>query len=116
MVCPSSIFTEWQKKAEEISGCILIPGYLGPEEQLNLLTSALTEYTLPPNPLSLSTHYDLPPDLFRTYTTSPSTPVPTLFSKLPPNEQEAIRAREREIGHRITKESKSGAEVGYEKI
>ena len=97
-------------------GCILIPGYLNSSEQVDLLTSALATYTLPPNPLSLSTHYDLPPDLFRTYITNPAYKVQTLFSKLSPDQQEAIRTREQEIGHRVTKESKSGSEVGYDKI
>jgi alkylated DNA repair protein alkB family protein 1 len=97
-------------------GCILIPGYLEASEQLNLLTSALSTYTLPPNPLSLSTHYDLPPNLFKTYITDPEYKVQTLFSKLSSIEQEAIRAREQELGHRVIKESKSGSEVGYEKI
>jgi alkylated DNA repair protein alkB family protein 1 len=97
-------------------GCILIPGYLNPSEQADLLTSALSTYTLPPNPLSLSTHYDLPPDLFRTYITEPEYKVQTSFSKLSPDQQEAIRTREQEIGHRVTKESKPGSEVGYEKI
>ncbi|TYJ56485.1 alkylated DNA repair protein AlkB [Cryptococcus floricola] len=41
-------------------GCILIPGYLSKEEQLTYALESLAEYTLPPNPLSLSTHYDLP--------------------------------------------------------
>jgi len=97
-------------------GCILIPGYLNPSEQVDLLTSALATYTLPPNPLSLSTHYDLPEDLFGTYITNPESKVQTLFSELSPDQQEAIRAREQEIGHRLIKESKSGSEVGYEKI
>jgi alkylated DNA repair protein alkB family protein 1 len=97
-------------------GCILIPGYLNPSEQVDLLTSALSTYTLPPNPLSLSTHYDLPPNLFGTYMTDPEYKVQTLFSKLSPDQQEAIRTREQEIGHRVNKESKSGSEVGYEKI
>lgn len=94
----------------------MIPNYLDGQEQLNLLKSALGEYTLPPNPLSLSTHYDLPQDLFHTYTTAPHTQVPTLFSKLSLEEQESIRKREQEIGHRTTKETPVGAEVGYEKI
>jgi alkylated DNA repair protein alkB family protein 1 len=89
---------------------------LNPREQLDLLRSALTEYTLPPNPLSLSTHYDLPPDLFKTYTTAPHTKVQPLFSKLSSSEQESIRSREQKLGHRTGKDAKSGAEVGYEKI
>jgi alkylated DNA repair protein alkB family protein 1 len=97
-------------------GCILIPSYLNPAEQVDLLTSALATYTLPPNPLSLSTHYDLPEDIFETYITDPERKVQTLFSRLSPEQQEGIRAREQEIGHRVSKESKSGSEVGYEKI
>jgi len=99
-----------------VKGCILIPNYLDGQEQLNLLKSALGKYTLPPNPLSLSTHYDLPQDLFQTYTVAPHTQVPTLFSRLNPAEQESIRKREQEIGHRTTKETPVGSEVGYEKI
>jgi len=101
---------------ELMVGCILIPHYLDHSGQVDLLTSALAEYTLPPNPLSLSTHYDLPDDLFGTYIANPEYKVQTLFSKLSSAEQEAIRGREQEIGHRVTKESKSGSEVGYEKI
>lgn len=48
-------------------GCILIPGYLDSNAQLDLAKAALAEYTLPPNPLSLSTHYALPPNLFGMY-------------------------------------------------
>lgn len=47
---------------------------------------------------------------------NPESQVRTLFSKLSPKEQEDIRAREAEIGHRVSRDSKSGAEVGYEKI
>jgi alkylated DNA repair protein alkB family protein 1 len=97
-------------------GCVLIPNYLDGQEQLKLLQRALGRYTLPPNPLSLSTHYDLPQNLFHTYTTSPQTLVPTLFSKLPLAGQESIRKREQEIGHRTTKDTPAGSEVGYEKI
>jgi hypothetical protein len=48
--------------------------------------------------------------------TKPETQVQTLFSKLAPNEQEAIRAREQVLGHRTTQDSKAGSEMGYEKI
>ncbi|OCF45336.1 alkylated DNA repair protein AlkB [Kwoniella heveanensis CBS 569] len=56
-------------------GCILIPQYLSIDQQLELLHSALAEYTRPPNPLSISTHYDLPPNLFDLYATAPNTLV-----------------------------------------
>ncbi|KAJ9091867.1 hypothetical protein QFC21_007065 [Naganishia friedmannii] len=54
-------------------GLIYIPKYLSPEAQLRLMRSSLEEYTLPPNPLNLSTHYVLPPDfsLFGTYAQHP---------------------------------------------
>lgn len=44
-------------------GLIYIPQYLSPAAQLRLAQSSLQEYTRPPNPLNLSTHYVLPPDL-----------------------------------------------------
>ncbi|WRT64267.1 alkylated DNA repair protein AlkB [Kwoniella shivajii] len=56
-------------------GCILIPQYLSVNDQLNLVHSSLAEYTLPPNPLSLSTHYDVPKNLFELYATEPNSPV-----------------------------------------
>ncbi|KAJ9115967.1 hypothetical protein QFC22_005110 [Naganishia vaughanmartiniae] len=54
-------------------GLIYIPKYLSPEAQLRLMRSSLEEYTLPPNPLNLSTHYVLPPDfsLFGQYVKDP---------------------------------------------
>lgn len=54
-------------------GCILIPEYLSAEQQLDIAEAALSRYTLPPNPLSLSPHWDLPIDLFSTYSTTPET-------------------------------------------
>jgi alkylated DNA repair protein alkB family protein 1 len=50
-----------------IVGCVLLPNYLTSQGQLRLAEEALSTYTLPPNPLSLSTHYDLPPNLFELY-------------------------------------------------
>ncbi|WVQ77070.1 alkylated DNA repair protein AlkB [Cryptococcus sp. DSM 104548] len=41
-------------------GCVLIPGFLSKGQQMSYALQSLAEYTLPPNPLSLSTHYDLP--------------------------------------------------------
>lgn len=99
-----------------LEGCILIPQYLNPEDQLSLLTSALSEYTLPPNPLSLSTHYDLPPNLFDLYTRSPATPVQSLFSSLSEEEQREVRVRESSRGARKVKDTESGSVLGYTEI
>lgn len=44
-------------------GLIYIPQYLSPAAQLRLAQSSLAEYTNPPNPLNLSTHYVLLPHL-----------------------------------------------------
>ncbi len=52
------------------TGCVLIPGYLSAGQQLNLLESALAKYTLPPNPVSIDTHYAVPPNLFDLYASS----------------------------------------------
>lgn len=68
-------------------GLVLIPGYLNESEQLDLVRSSLSEYTRPPNPLSLSTHYVLPtspdqPSLFDLYVHQPETEIPSIASKL----------------------------------
>jgi alkylated DNA repair protein alkB family protein 1 len=95
----------------------LIPRYLDPEEQLDLLKSALSEYTLPPNPLSLSTHYSLPSNLFNTYTSAPETIVPSIFTSLPPDEQAAIKEREAQgYDTRKINDTLPGGVVGYENI
>lgn len=99
-------------------GCILIPQYLSPSSQLQLLHSALTSYTLPPNPLSLSTHYLLPPDLFGLYTHAPDTVVQPIFASLPPEIQERIQLEVEKGGHspRTLNETEAGSTVGYEEI
>lgn len=68
------------------SGLLLIPGYLNETEQLALVRSSLSEYTCPPNPLSLLTHYVLPKSnetsLFSLYASDPETLVPSIASTL----------------------------------
>ena len=59
---------------------MLIPGYIEPLDQLILLTKSLQEYTLPPNPLSLSTHYDLPPNLFELFANGSEQVIPPLIA------------------------------------
>jgi alkylated DNA repair protein alkB family protein 1 len=64
----------------------LIPGYLSEIEQLALVRSSLSQYTCPPNPLSLSTHYVLPKSdetsLFSLYASDSETLVPSIASTL----------------------------------
>ena len=101
-------------------GCILIPRYLDSESQLKLLHSALTRYTLPPNPLSLSTHYALPQDLFSLYAeesneeTQPlhqlRPETPTLASSVSSHSTTSTKTS------RTTIETEPGAVVGYEEI
>ena len=83
---------------------------------MSLLRSALAEYTLPPNPLSLSTHYSLPADLFSLYTHYPSTTVPSLFQSLSPEEQYAAREREGKNGQRKVNDTLAGSVLGYKEI
>lgn len=102
---------------ELTTGCILIPGYLGPSAQETLLTSALAEYTRPPNPLSLDTHYALPPDLFALYSTSPETPVAPRHLELDEDERRA-RAEEaqRTAGVRPLIETAPAFTMGYDEV
>lgn len=64
----------------------MIPGYLSEIEQLALVRSSLSQYTCPPNPLSLSTHYVLPKSdetsLFSLYASDSETLVPSIASTL----------------------------------
>ncbi|CAD6576720.1 MAG: hypothetical protein TREMPRED_001751 [Tremellales sp. Tagirdzhanova-0007] len=95
-------------------GCVYIPRYLTPARQLDLLESALTIYTLPPNPLSISTHYALPPNLFELYASSPRhsiQPLHSMRSKLEPRQE---RLRSREMRHTV--ETEPTAVVEYQEI
>ena len=96
------------------TGCVYIPRYLTPARQLDLLESALTIYTLPPNPLSISTHYALPPNLFELYASSPRhsiQPLHSMRSKLEPRQE---RLRSREMRHTV--ETEPTAVVEYQEI
>jgi alkylated DNA repair protein alkB family protein 1 len=54
--------------------------------------SSLSRYTRPPNPLSLSTHYDLPPNLFELYQSQAPQLIRPLFDTLDAVDQETVRA------------------------
>ncbi|ORX36067.1 hypothetical protein BD324DRAFT_630043 [Kockovaella imperatae] len=97
-------------------GCILLPGYLDNEAQLDLLEAALSQYTLPPNPLSISTHYDLPPNLFEMYANESKELIPTLAPCAEtPESTGKEKPAERWIG-RKTVDTPAGHVVGYEEI
>ena len=99
-----------------------MPRYLNESEQLVLLRSSLNEYTCPPNPLSLSTHYVLPkadqPSLFDLYTSDPEALVPSIASTLlaadspepspTPSSSSAVK--------RQLIQNEAAAEEGYESI
>jgi len=107
------------------TGCVLIPGYLSVDAQLNLAKAALAEYTLPPNPLSLSTHYALPPNLFKMYAedsnelvlplhatrTDSSTDGAPMKEEFPKDDQPKAKCTGRK-----TVETEPGAVMGYDEI
>ena len=96
------------------------------DEQLYLLEEALSQYTLPPNPLSLATHYDLPPNLFQLYAEESDQLIPSLASRRPSqtvsNSGSAsdlsappVHTPKPYVG-RKTIETPAGHVVGYEEI
>lgn len=93
-------------------GCLLIPQYLSQSEQLNLLESALARYTLPPNPLSLSTHYELPPDLFELYIHNSS----QLIEPIHPAQERSHTGEIRSGNTRQTIDTEAASVLGYEEI
>ncbi|WVR05994.1 alkylated DNA repair protein AlkB [Kwoniella sp. DSM 27419] len=95
------------------TGCVLIPGYLSASAQLDLLHSSLTEFTLPPNPLSLTTHYDLPPDLFNLYTTASDTLINPKHLNQP--KEERVNSRATNEGRRLI-ETEPASVLGYDEI
>jgi len=103
-----------------IVGCILIPGYLAPKSQLDLLKAALSEYTLPPNPLSLSTHYALPDDLFQQYMRESQDLVITLHQGQPDTPTSAksstVTNSSSSSSSRTTIGTEPDAVVGFEEI
>ena len=100
------------------AGCILIPGCLDEEQQLEYLEKALAEYTLPPNPLNLSTHYDLPSNLFQLYAEQSNTLIRplTLTHRESPSAPEASAepSYEQTSWGRKTVETPAGHVVGYD--
>ena len=98
-------------------GCILIPHCLDNDTQLELARAALADYTRPPNPLSLSTHYDLPPDLFERYVRHSPDLIPPLYASLSAEGREKARLAALENqGPRKVIETLPGAVAGYEQV
>jgi alkylated DNA repair protein alkB family protein 1 len=88
----------------------LIPRYLTPEHQLELLESALARYTLPPNPLSIDTHYKVPPNLFEHYASSSPSKIEPLYKTRRRPE------KSRSTGARQTIETEPASVLGFEEI
>ncbi|RSH92775.1 hypothetical protein EHS25_008221 [Saitozyma podzolica] len=100
-------------------GCLLIPRYLSPAEQLRLSQSALAEYTRPPNPLSLSTHYilpDTPPYLFERYAAADPAPVYPRYDALDHEQRSQVDLALTLGGSRRTIDTLPGSVLGYEEI
>ncbi|RXK40273.1 alkylated DNA repair protein AlkB [Tremella mesenterica] len=98
-------------------GCILIPQYLSPSQQLQLSQSALEQYTLPPNPLSLSAHYVLPPNLFHLHSIDSPLLIKPIYSTLSEEEKErALIAQERAGGNRTMVDTKPEVVVDFEDV
>ncbi|WWC58473.1 alkylated DNA repair protein AlkB [Kwoniella dejecticola CBS 10117] len=94
-------------------GCILIPNFLPIDKQLDLLHASIAEYTQPPSPLSVSTHYTVPPNLFQLYSEHPDHVVQpkhlTLGSKQVGGPENAPRPRK-------TVETEPASVIGYDEI
>lgn len=97
-----------------MKGCILIPGYLDPEGQAYLALAALARYTRPPNPLSLTTHYNLPLNLFELYQQRIDQLIHPKYAALDKAAQAAIKSAPRPT--RTIVDSASGQELGVEGI
>lgn len=94
---------------------MLIPQYLDAAEQLQLLESALFEYTRPPNPLSLDTHFALPPNLFELYATAPDTPVPPKHLDLAAEEKARLEAETQRTRRELI-ETAPASQIGYDEV
>jgi alkylated DNA repair protein alkB family protein 1 len=95
----------------------LIPRYFDGAQQEALLTASLAEYTRPPNPLSLDTHYALPPNMFELYASAPDTPVLPRHLELDETER-AARAEEaqRTAGTRPLIETAPAFTMGFDEV
>ncbi|OCF55339.1 alkylated DNA repair protein AlkB [Kwoniella mangroviensis CBS 10435] len=96
-------------------GCILIPKFLSISEQLHFLHSSLAEYTLPPNPLSLSTHYDLPSNLFELYTHDPDTAVQPKHRTIPASQTRSSATSDVPKSRTLI-ETEPASVIGYDEI
>lgn len=80
-----------------------------------MLLAALASYTLPPNPLSLDTHYAVPPNLFSLYATHPEHLVPPRHTQLE-EEEKASHAAAAGTGRRTGIETAPAAAIGYDEV
>ncbi|BEI80096.1 hypothetical protein CcaverHIS002_0106250 [Cutaneotrichosporon cavernicola] len=98
-------------------GCVLIPGHFDTAAQEALLTASLAEYTRPPNPLSLDTHYALPINMFELYASAPDRPVLPRHLELDEDER-ASRTEEaqRTAGTRPLIETAPAFTMGFDEV
>ena len=90
---------------------------MSPDNQLDLVKTALSEYTLPPNPLSLSTHYDLPDDLFHQYVSGSQDAIQPLHQLRPDTPNSAASTSSTgSTSSRTTIETEPGTVVGFQEI
>lgn len=82
---------------------------------MELLSSALFEYTRPPNPLSLDTHFRLPPDLFDVWARAPETPVAPRHAELDAGAKARLEA-ETARSRRALIETAPAATLGYDEV
>jgi hypothetical protein len=101
------------------AGCILLPRYLDSNLQLDLLEAALWDYTTPPNPLSLSTHYAVPPNLFELYANHPESlvsPLHEYHDNLRTSLGQLDIPSAPSASSRTRNETEPGSVMGYEEI
>lgn len=100
-----------------MSGCIILPGHLNEEQQLDFLEQALAEYTRPPNPLSLSTHYPVPSNLFELYAGGDVRAIPPLnVSHTVVGDENVASSATKTRQPRRTIDTEPASVIGYEEV
>lgn len=79
------------------------------------MESALFDYTRPPNPLSLDTHFNLPPDLFELYATEPDTEVAPRHLELDSLAKAKLEAETARTRRELI-ETAPAAQIGYDEV
>lgn len=77
---------------------------------------ALSSYTLPPNPMSISTHYDVPPNLFELYAANSDDCIQPRHTTMPVSPSLQRTSLPDDTWGRRTIETLPGSQLGYEQI